>query len=668
MANAPTKDDIPSELQTIMSDNEAAWNALATVRQTWNDKERLLVGRLADQYSRNNARSKVTDAMLSTLAWERQMRVCSQLPSGTLFTLKGSDKKNQSPERSAAMMNLVFFKYVIPHANSQFEALTKLRMSGVYASVYGAQFILYDYRIDDEYVGPDFWLLPARNVMPQPGRNSIADCAWVDVSTVVNINFVDGIVKRKSTKWNLPAMRKLKALVKEGAIPERDLNQNKKSAVENSNQSSSAPVGSSTGRLELVTRYERGNDGHWITWAPDYPSAGVLRDIPNPHKSGKIPIVARYCYPLLDSIFGLGDFERGMTLQKAKDSLVNLYLEAVKMSIFPPLKMDVSLLTSSTIKWQAGSKWLVKDMNNAVQPMTTNPMGIQTFQGTSEFLNTALMNQFGTTDTGSSVDESSNPAFGRTPAALDMQQEKQSARDNWDLYMLEKCVQELYEGMANLLATNQEKPINFHIHDEDLEAIKGQYDDEDDAKEDITDLNERTGKVTVTKSMLPNGVEFFLDPNSTLKDNENGQEEALQKIMAMYIQAPQVIDQLLGAENLKFNFGEVFKQFIYTSGVTDPDGIITDLEKEQNGQDEPQTPQPSMGAQQQMNEYQQSTGQPQFQDPDIAAAAQQLMQRQPQPQGPQQPQQAQQQAPQRPQPQQQPQMQPQDQLQGFMQR
>ena len=643
MATAqPKQDDIPADLQGIIRDNEAAWNALATVRETWKDKERLLVGRLADQYSQKNSRSKVTDAMLSTLAWERQMRVCSQLPSGTLFTLTGSKKsKTDESERQAALMNSVFFKYVVPHANSQFEALTKIRMSGVYASVYGAQFILYDYRIDDEYVGPDFWLLPARNVMPQPGRNSISDCAWVDVSTIVNKNYVDSIVKRKSTKWNTAALKRLSTMVKDGAIPARDLNDNKKSAVETANQATSSTLGSRTGRIELVTRYERGNDGHWITWAPDYPSAGILRDIPNPHKSGTIPIVARYCYPLLDSIFGLGDFERGMTLQKAKDSLVNLYLEAVKLSIFPPLKMDPSLLTPSTIKWQAGSRWLVKDMNNAVQAVETNPMGVQTFQGTSEFLNTALMNQFGTTQTTSSVGESSNPGYGKTPEALQMQGEKESARDNWDRYMLETCVQELYEGMANLLCTNQEKPIQYHLHDEDLEAIKAQFDDEDDAKEVIQDLNDRTGKLTVTKSMLPDGVTFFVDPNSTLKQNEDGQNEALQKIMSAYMQNPQVIDQLLGADNLKFNFGAAFKQFIYNSGVNDPDDIITDVEKEQQqNPDQPQ--QPSMAAQQQMNSTQQATPTPQFQDPEIAQVAQQIMgaqaQQQPQGQGQQMPQ------------------------------
>jgi hypothetical protein len=636
VAKAPTpQQDIPAELTDIVADNQAAWDALATVRETWNDKERLLVGRLADQYSKNNPRSRVTDAMLSTLAWERQMRVCSQLPSGTLFVSQngtsGSDRNVQSDKnkRLGALMNSVFFKYVIPNADSQFEALTKLRMSGVYASVYGAQFMLYDYRIDDGgYIGPDFWLLPARNVMPQPGRNSINDCAWVDVSTVVNKGYIDAIVDRKSTKWELKALKALQALVKDGAAPARDQDGDKKSAVENGNDSSSPSMGK-TPRIELVTRYERGKEGRWITWAPDYPQAGILRSIKNPHGSGKIPIVARYCFPLLDSIFGLGDFERGMTLQKSKDSLINLYLEAVKMSIFPPLKMDPSLLTPSTIKWQAGSKWLVKDMTNAVQAMATNPMGTDTFQGTSQFLNTALMNQFGTTQTTSTAGQSSNPEFGKTPEALEMQGEKESARDNWDRYMLETCVQELYEGMANLLCTNQEKPITYDLHDEDLEALRSQYDD-GSAKEVFKDINDRSAKLTVTKSMLPNGVTFFVDPNSTLQQNEAGQTEALTKIMGFYMQNPQAVDQLLGADNMKFNFGAAFKQFVYNSGVADPDKIITDTEKEQQGKqvdpNQPdQQPQPSIGAQQQMGSMQGATPQPQFDDPEIAAIAQQLM-------------------------------------------
>jgi hypothetical protein len=597
-ADATDDNSLDSAVSVLSSDHEAGWDALATIRSTWYDKERLLVGRLADQYSQKSARSHVTDAHLSTLAWERQMRVCSQLPSGQVYNVSKKD------EKAAALMNLVLSKYIMPGANSQFDLLTKLRMTGVYASTYGAQFVLYAYRIDDEYIGPDFWLIPARNIVFQPGRNNVQDCAWVDVITEENKSYFVDISKRTTTQWSKPNIKKLLAAVKTGAVPASNNKEDTKSAVERSRNQVGQP-GGKTPKIELVTRYEKGKNGHWKTWAKDYPDAGVLRDIENPFKSGKIPIVGRYCFPLLDSIWGLGDFERGITMQKAKDSLINLYLEAVKMSIFPPLMIDVDQVTPSTIKMEAGARWFMQSMD-AVQSFETSPMGVQEFTSTYQFMTTALLNQFGTTDTSSNAHQSGNAAFGKTPEALQQLQQRESARDAWDRYMLEKFIQELFEGMINLLATKQEKPINFHVFDKDMEEICEQFcvDDDDDKENDgaptnptmpvkkktkpdpklITTYDNRTAKVTVNKSDLVPDNKFVVDPSSTQKEDEEAQNESLTQILNLYMTAPQVWDQLLSQGSMKFDAAQAFKQFVQNSGVQDPDKIIVTTEDE----DQPQ--------------------------------------------------------------------------------
>src|SRR6185503_9090178 len=116
------------------------------VQSTWSDRERLLINRPADSYSQKSTRSHVTDGHIATLAFDRQARVAAQLPTGTMYDLDSKD------EKSAILMNLVLNKYILPNANSQMDALTKLRMTGVYASLYGACPILYDYRVDDEYI------------------------------------------------------------------------------------------------------------------------------------------------------------------------------------------------------------------------------------------------------------------------------------------------------------------------------------------------------------------------------------------------------------------------------------------------------------------------------------------------------------------------------------
>ena len=575
-----------------------SFNALVQVRNTWADKEQLLIAQNADSFSKNTTRAKVTDAHISTLVFERQARVSAQLPSGKVYCL--SNKEDGADD----LMNIVLQKYIIPNANSGGDLLTKLRMSGIYASVYGIQPILYDYRVDDEYIGPDAYLIPVRHFYPQPGKNSIQDSDWAMVSTIVSVSWLEARAKNSKT-WNKKNVQMLVEKAKQGTAPSYNRDGNKRSMIEISRETGTPMTGKGkAARIELITKYEKGKDGHWLTYAVDFPDCGILRDIPNPHKSGKIPIVIRQCFPLVDSIWGLGDFERGMSLQKAKDSLINLYLDAVKMSIFPPLKMDLSGVTPSTIRQEAGARWLMKDLN-AVQPYESSPQGLETFQATYQFLTGGLLNQFGTTDTNQTARSTSDPAFGRTPEALQQLQSRESARDNWDRFMLEKAVEELFDGMINLLGENQEKPINFHIFDEDIQAIMQSF-DIDTVDKFMKPVNSRVAKMTIPKSIIGGKYKFQVDANSSTTDDQKGQVEALQSIMTMYMQGKQLIDQSMQEEGMEFNFAQAFKQYVINSGVNDWDSIVEELNDDEK----------------QGNQVMQQM--PQFSSPDIQQAAMQM--------------------------------------------
>jgi hypothetical protein len=629
------KDDQPvdSAIDELLTQKQASWDAMRPIQATWSDRERLLINRPADSYTQKTTKSHVTDAHISTLAFERQARVAAQLPTGIIYSLTSKD------EQPAFLMNLILNKYILPSANSQMDALSKLRMSGVYASVYGACPMMYDYRVDDEYIGPDFWIIQPRNFFPQPGKNSIRDCDWVMISEIRSISFFDAILKREKTSWNKKAINKLKELTKDGATPARDIDSSKKSAIENV-RTAGRPYADkgSAARVELVTKYEKGTTGHWITFAPDYKEAGVLRDIPNPHANGRIPIVMRQCFPLVESIWGLGDFERGITLQKAKDSLINLYLDGVKLAIFKPLKIDVANVTMSSIKMEAGARWLMKDPNAVAPYDSGGAEALQNFQGTYEFLTSALLNQFGSNQQQVSKNDSGNPALGRTPQAIEAQNQREDARDNWDRFQLEKCLEDLLEGMINLLAEKQEKPINFHIFDADVEQVMQRFGTTSASGEvikapDFMSPMGRSAKLTVAKSLIKGAYRYIVDASSTMREQEEAQNESLVQIMNLYIANPQVYDQLLQREGYQFKFGSALKTFIYNSGINDPDSIITKINQQPGQQGQPGQPVQMQPAQINPAHLQS------IQDPQIRQVAQQLFGQGGQPQQPQQPQQ-----------------------------
>lgn len=565
----------------LLAEHTEAWNFFWPVRRSWWDRERLLIAHQADSFSRS-ARSHVTDGHISTLALERQARVAAQLPTGTVYSLNSS----RNAEESALLANMVLNKYIIPNANSQFDYLTKLRMSGVYASVYGMQPILYDYRIGDDYIGPDFWLIPPRNFIPQPYKNSIQDCEWVMISTMVSVSYLESILKRRAPSWNLVEVAKLIELAKVGKTPSKDLDSSRRSEIENIReyswpQSDTGPAA----RVELITKYEKGQSGRWITFARDYKDVGALRAILNPHKSGRIPVVARQCFPLVDSIWGLGDFERGISLQKAKDSLINLYLDGVRLAIFPPLKIDPTGLTMSTIRLQAGARWIVKDPN-AVTNFQPNASSLATFQGTYQFLTGALLNQFGTNDTASvNVQDTGNPQFGRTPAAIEAMQDREGARDNWDRFQLEQTVEQLNHGMLNLLTEKQEKPINFNIFKDDVKQIIDQVGTPDPENPMMTKPpkymtmlgSQNAAKLVLPKSLIGGQYKYIVDASSTLKADNDVQNQKIVDLLQFYFSNPQIIDQYLQKDNKQFNAGEAISAAVFTSNINNPDRIITSL-------------------------------------------------------------------------------------------
>lgn len=593
---------IPDNQKQLLDESEAAWNALTQIRSTWDDKERALLAQVNDSYSGQVVRARVTDAALSTLAWERQARVAAQLPTGRVYPVSSAD------EGKAQLMSIVLTNYILPNAGRDVSMETLQRQAGVYASVFGSVPIFYDYAVEDDYIGPYAAIVDPRCFLPQPGFTSPRTADWMMISTIQPVSFLKNILKKKQTSWDKGAIRQLlKEYDAENSKPSRDGDATKDSVVSRDRYTKEQ----AKGRIELITKYERGDDGHWITFAPDF-NGVIIRDIPNPHKSGRIPIVMRHCFPLMNSIYGLGDFERGIRLQKAKDSLLGLYLEGAKQRIFPPIKIDFSKVTPSTIKNQANAKWAMTDMN-AAQFVQYGTDSTNNFQSTWGSLQSMLMNQFGTTDTTVNVQNSGNPAFGKTPQAIQQLQQRENARDNWDRSMHEECWQEVFEGMINLLSVKMEKPINFAIFEEEIRKLSEEH-------QDLVEMFDsgKGGTLTLAKKELSSkqGYRYLIDANSSLKQNDEEQFQALSQLLQLIVSVPGLI-QAISQSGFSYDIGEHVKMLFISSGIQDWDRI---LQEGQEGGAEDQGEMPE----QQMPDISHLAQDPNNQD--LHAVAQQLLQ------------------------------------------
>ncbi len=583
-----------------------AFDYYSPIRASWSEKEALVLCKLEDSISKNTAKSQVFDPRLLTIISERMFRVMAQLPSGKVQTLT---RKNMGKSK---LMDLILDKYIVPNATSQHDLLTKNRMMNFYSHVYGSMPALVDWVIRDDYVGPDYYMVAPRDFIPQPNKFSLNDCEYVFITNTVSRKW---LMDRRGS-WNGEALAKVLAQSKgKGVSPSTD----RQSYAQSTWGSDFDESAEDNRQVQLITKY---TPDRWVTFALDYPDVPALRDIENPHKNGKLPFGVKHSFPLLDRFWGLGEVEKGQSLQLAINSLINLYLDGVKYSIFPPLKIDITKVVQSTIKIEPGAKWVVKGQD-AVDTMNVSPQGLTTFQGTYSFMIAALLNQAGTTDT--TVSDATDPGMGKTPAAVNFLQGRQNARDAFDRFQTERFLEEVYDRFIDLVATKQEKPIKMDLFDEEIQQIAKTHPDLLEVLDD-----ENATMIVEPKDIKDTKYKYRIDAGSTYKKDEQQEKMELETKMAMMMQLPGAVEQIQQTGGVFIgdnfvDFGEMFKRSIITGGIQDWDKIVRPAEEKQA---ELQQKQEEMMTQEQEAQAMQAEQDP-MQDPEIQAILQEVEQGQP---------------------------------------
>lgn len=562
----------------------ADFDALSTIHDDFEEKEKILLGVKVDSITKNSARSQIVDPTLQTAVLKQNNETMAQLPTGKVDTYMGDKGKGM-------LMNLLLEKHITPNANTQFDMYTKFWLLSLYRKVYGSFGVLVDYQQSDLYTGADFSLIPIRSIVPQKGKYTVESCEHLSIRSVVT---KDWLLKRDTKYW-----QNLDKLLEDA--PEATEDTDYQTYTEQKYNTDISSSGKKKENFELITRYE---GDRWVTFSKD--SKILLRDIDNPHDNGEIPVVMAHSYPLLDRFIGLGEFERGINLHRAQSSLINLYMDGVKMSIFPPLKADVKNLVMKTIKRDPGSIWFVKNgQMGAIDQLQLSPQGLNTFQSTYGFLKGAMLSLTNTTDT--SISQTVDSGLGKTPQALKMQQMTQSMRSAFDRKMMDIAIEKVYNKLIDVTVSRQEKPIKLKFMEDEITQIRNRYPDINEM------VDEKNGELIIKPDDIKDTkYKFNIDAGSTIKKDEMVENETLTSLIELIFQIPgaaQQIEQtgIVKVGDKQINFGETVKRWIITSGVSDWDKIVEDavdmgvpedmLSPEMMGQPQGQPPQgmPPMG-------------------------------------------------------------------------
>lgn len=610
---------------------------VGTLRPGWGEKEKMLIVQLDDTASENTS-SKVYDPRLSTIVFERGARVMARRPSGKFFA-KSDDDLGKN-----IRMNLLIDHYM-KTANEQWPFLIKNRMIDIYSQVYGTFFALAPWRVNLQtgYIGPELNLIAMRDAFPQPGVPNVDMMNWFQVRHYATI---DWLLKQDGQYWNKKEIERLRddlKAKKSKGDNEKLTSENMRSEVERTY----FPGGGGDKAfptVELLTEYRINK---WLTYTPqrtdekkDRPY--LLRVVGNedkpPYPGGLLPVMGKHCFPLLDSPIGLGEFERGKTLQYAINSLINLYLDGVKYSIFPPLAINIDNVVAESIEWGAGNKWFMDRPNVDVAPVNLSPLGLQTFQSTYNFLLSALMNQAGTSEITSQGQ--TQPTMGKTPEAVKFLAQRENARDEWDRVMMEEFIKQYMHRWAAMLSDpdNQKlvKPVSVRLFGSEIRRLKQRYPDIDDLSEKVPGFTMGNSGEAATLDIKPKDVggvlyDYEIETGSTqlpdLEIERNNLATFYNLIKDKEVRAE------LQKKNKDVDFIEAVERIGESIGIKDVNKLIVDIAPPAPAG--PPQPQPVMnmgvaapgmppGGQPPMQPPPQPMQPPmeeQFTDPEIAAAA-----------------------------------------------
>lgn len=551
---------------TILSRRQAAHDWLREIKYPqWDKFENLFHNELDDQISQKIS-SQVFDPKLSTLVLERSYRVMAQMPLGKIKAISKNDLG------SAQLMELLVDKWINPNANAQFDLLTKFRMMDMYSNIYGNFFSLVDWDVKPNgYIGPDIWLLNIRDVFPQVGAVSLEDSDYIIIRTWKPLSYFESM--KKGNHEGFKNIDQIVTKLKDSSGSKHAKPAEETSKREETQYPKSDPA-KQKGYYEVLTMFER---DRWVDFCVD--ADLEFRDIKNPHDNEELPVTCKYSIPLLDDMMGMGDFERGASMQQVINSNWNLYLDAVKMSIFPPVILNKdNIASTSSIQYSPAAKWLARgNVDNVARAIQLNPQGISTFNNTYQVASSALLNLFGTTDT--AVAQQTEAGFGKTPKALAMQQQRENTRDNADRFFMEQYLKQTYKKMVNLLSKKQSSAVTIRMFQEEIDELARNY-------PDIADMyDQKTGKLTIeskrTGSIL---YDWEVVSGSTFATDQKTQQENLASMLTLLTgPAGQQILQMVSQEGYEVKFGELFKKIVSNSGVQDWDKIFVQKTPQEQG-------------------------------------------------------------------------------------
>jgi hypothetical protein len=448
MAKRKPKDE-PNSLQPILAEVQQhyqEWTEDRDIRMTrengWDDILDAYFGRLPDNWP---YLSQVVDPRLRTTIIEKKARLTNSKLRGRLVPREGADIVT-------ARINNALLDFQWDNAQDGGSMNHKWGLMDQDTRLFGSDFGLAtwkycEYQDDNgetkvEFNGNEFKPLDVRNVGLTHGDN-VRNAKWVQVSDWVTFEELENENEMPDDP-KYPGLAELKGKLTGSTQDRRDANyisriKSLKGLDDRLGQDKAFPV------IEVVTEYRK---DRWITFSPKHNV--LLRDISNPYKHGKIPIVQLKYFPLSDDPWGESEVESVLPLWRAIQATINGFLDTMNIHMKPPLKIIEGLARMETIEWGPEAQWII-NQENAVTEHVGSGEPLRYFQTTYSSLVAAFNTAMGDSSQGIGGVDPFNPD--KTATEINKQAAQQNVRDQDNQNALSDALKDM---MSMWLSNNQQ--------------------------------------------------------------------------------------------------------------------------------------------------------------------------------------------------------------------
>jgi hypothetical protein len=448
MAKRKPKDE-PNSLQPILAEVQQhyqEWTEDRDIRMTrengWDDILDAYFGRLPDNWP---YLSQVVDPRLRTTIIEKKARLTNSKLRGRLVPREGADIVT-------ARINNALLDFQWDNAQDGGSMNHKWGLMDQDTRLFGSDFGLAtwkycEYQDDNgetkvEFNGNEFKPLDVRNVGLTHGDN-VRNAKWVQVSDWLTFEELENENEMPDDP-KYPGLAELKGKLTGSTQDRRDANyisriKSLKGLDDRLGQDKAFPV------IEVVTEYRK---DRWITFSPKHNV--LLRDISNPYKHGKIPIVQLKYFPLSDDPWGESEVESVLPLWRAIQATINGFLDTMNIHMKPPLKIIEGLARMETIEWGPEAQWII-NQENAVTEHVGSGEPLRYFQTTYSSLVAAFNTAMGDSSQGIGGVDPFNP--NKTATEINKQAAQQNVRDQDNQNALSDALKDM---MSMWLSNNQQ--------------------------------------------------------------------------------------------------------------------------------------------------------------------------------------------------------------------